>query len=166
MAERETFYLVCDTSGSMAEGGKRMLMRGIARTVEQCIRLGDGAAEIKLVLWNTTAAVADWEPSDELPAQLLECGGSSNASALIKTLGEKPDGNVLFLTDGWWSEDEKKVLKKWRKSLPSETLRIIKIGADANPLLKGDDVFAAEDIITALDGWLKPASTDGADSWD
>ena len=33
-------WLVCDTSGSMIEGGKRLIMRGLVRQVEQFHRLG------------------------------------------------------------------------------------------------------------------------------
>lgn len=38
-----TVWLVCDTSGSMVEGGKRLIMRGLVRQVEQFLRLGYGA---------------------------------------------------------------------------------------------------------------------------
>ena len=43
----QTFYMVCDTSGSMAENGKRMQVRSIARIIEQYIRLGYGNGILK-----------------------------------------------------------------------------------------------------------------------
>lgn len=164
-----TLYLVCDTSGSMVEGGKCMLTRGIARAVEQYVRLGYGTVDIKLVLWNTDATIVEWNPDDEFPDQLLKCGGSANATVLCELLGTKPNGKILLLTDGWWSRDDVASLKKWKRTLLSDTLRILKIGSDANPLLKGHDVFSADDFFDALDGWLPLVSTTAgnveADEW-
>ena len=165
----KTLYLVCDVSGSMGEGGKNMLMRGIARAVEQYVRLDYGAVDIKLVLWNTDATVVQWNPDDEFPDQLLRCEGSANAAALCEVLGSQLGGNILILTDGWWSIDDASCLKKWKRTLQSNTLRIIKIGADANPLLTKNDVFSGDDLLAALDGWLPQAdavtSNEDADEW-
>ena len=38
--------LVCDGSGSMSENGKPMLLRGVVRLVEQCLRFGYAAADL------------------------------------------------------------------------------------------------------------------------
>lgn len=155
-----TLYLVCDISGSMGDGGKPFIMRTTVMTVAQWVRLGYGRAEIKLCAWASEARhVQDWSVKDEYPAGMFACGGTSNVSALIKLLGEKPDGKVLLLTDGFWSRDEVKILKRWKECLLPETLRIIKIGTDANPLLKGPDVFAAEDLFAALYCWLQKGSS-------
>jgi hypothetical protein len=40
-----------------------------------------------------------------------------------------------------------------------DTLRIIKIGTDANPQLKGTDVFSSEELFAALDGWQEGSTT-------
>ncbi len=162
-------YLVCDTSGSMAEGGKCMLTRGIVRAIEQYVRLGCGTAEIKLVRWDTVAALVEWNPNDEFPEEFLQCGGSANAAALRELLRTESNGKILLLTDGWWSNDDAFALKKWKRTMPSDTLRILKIGADANPSLKGCDVFSAEEIFAALDGWLPladaPESVGKVNEW-
>ena len=63
--DAQTLYIVCDTSGSMSENGKRMRVRGIARTIEQYIRLGYGNISLKLIVWNTTASLLEWNPDDE-----------------------------------------------------------------------------------------------------
>ena len=153
-------YLICDLSGSMAEGGKRLLVRGIVRAVEQYVRLGYAAADIKLVLWKANAAIADWNQDDEVPAELLQCSGSASVDAITELLDEKPSGRVLLLTDGWWTSENDSALKKWKQALPLDTIHIIKIGGDANPRLEGDDVFSAEDFFSALDGWLTPTNQD------
>ncbi len=156
-------FLVCDTSGSMNENGKCMLMRGIARSVEQFIRLGHGRADLQLVFWNASVIKPDWNPDDDFPEQMLNCSGSAELASLIEALGEEPQGKILVLSDGWWGEDDMTRLKKWKRKLPKETLRIMRIGSDANPLLKGDDVFSPDDFFDALDGWL-PCESAVADS--
>ena len=149
-------HLVCDISGSMSDGGKSFTMRTVTLTVAQWVGIGYARAEIRLCGWaSETRHFLDWSTKDEFPAELLSCRGASNGQALIQWLGETPDGKVLVLTDGFWPQDQARVLKRWKECLPSDTLRFIKIGADAHPRLKGHDVFAAEDLFTALDGWLE-----------
>lgn len=154
--------LVCDISGSMAEGGKCMLMRGIVRAVEQYVRFGYAVARIKLVAWNDTAIVVDWDPDTEFPEFLLQCHGSAAAVPLCELIDSQPADKVLLLTDGFWPIEDARSLKRWKRSLPPDTLRIVKIGGDANPLLKGDDVFASDEVFLALDGWLP--SMQGSDA--
>ena len=152
--------LVCDISGSMSEGGKLFTQRTVVMSVAQWVRLGYAHSEIRLGGWaSETINFPDWSTKDEFPAELLSCGGTSNGQALVQWLGETPDGRVLILTDGFWKRDDARVLKRWRERLPSDTVRFITIGTDAHPLLKGHEVFAAEDLFAALDGWLEGGST-------
>ena len=140
----------------MGDGGKPFTMRTAVLAIAQWVRLGYAHAEIRLCGWASEARhFLDWSPKDEFPAELLSCGGPSNWKALIQGLGEKPEGKVLLLTDGMWTKGEARVLKHWKECLPPDTFRIIKIGADANPKLKGPDVFAAEELFVALDEWLE-----------
>jgi hypothetical protein len=148
-------YLVWDTSGSMAEWGKHLIARGVARAMEQYLRLGYGCADLKLVAWGDEARVFDWCPDQEFPTEMLVSEGAANAKDLITLFGKQPDGKVLLLTDGFWSHADAKELKRWRKGLQPDTIRVIMVGADANPQLKGADVFAAEDLFAALDRWLE-----------
>lgn len=167
----KTLFLVCDTSGSMSENGKDTLMRGVARTVEQFIRLGYGTSDIRLVIWNNDAEIVEWNTDEELPDRLLNCKGSANAEALCKVLDSAsvPDKAVLLLTDGWWAQDDALAIKRWKRNQQPDMLRVIKIGSDSNPLLKGDDVFLPDDIFSALDGWLPPsagtAENEEEDEW-
>lgn len=61
----------------------------------------------------------------------------------------------MLLTDGFWSLADARELKRWKQGLQPDTLRVIKIGADANPQLKENDVLPVEDFFAALDGWLE-----------
>lgn len=151
--------LVCDVSGSMSDDGKPFSMRTAVMSVAQWVQLGYGCAEISLCSWASEAReFLDWSAKEEFPAELLHCVGTSNSEALLQLLGEKPEGKVLLFTDGFWPQESAKILKRWKECLPPDTFRIIKIGADANPQLKGTEVFAAEDFFVALDGWLKGSS--------
>ena len=149
-------HLVCDISGSMSEGGKPFIMRTLVTTVAQCELYGYWRAEITLWAWDSEARrIPDWGARSEFPEQLLLCAGTANCSSLIQSFGDKPDGKILLFTDGFWSRDDARALKRWKDSLPSNTLRIIKIGPDANPQLKGLDLFSSEELFSALDGWLQ-----------
>ena len=148
-----TLYLACDTSGSMTEAGKLLIIRGVARAVEQYYRLGYRSGEIKLIAWGEGARIVNWIPDNEYPPEMLDCKGGLNAEPLIELLGEQIDGKVLLITDGLWTPDAAAALKRWKKRLLPDTLRVIKVGADANTQLKGSDVFSAEDLFAALDGW-------------
>ena len=146
--------VIIDTSGSMSEGGKHLIARGVARALGQYFHLGYGCAELKLVAWSKEVRLIEWTPNKEFPPEILVCEKAANAEALITLLSEHPDGKVLLITDGFWSRDDAKALKRWKERLQQNTLRVIKIGADANPQLKGAHVFAAEDLFVALDGWM------------
>ena len=149
-----TIHIVWDTSGSMGELGKVWIARGVARTLEQYRRLGYCCADLCLVAWNGEARVLDWTSDQEFPPGLLLPAGSTNAKALVSLLQADPGDKILLLTDGFWNQADAKEMKLWRENIESDSLRVIKIGADANPQLKGKDVFTAEDLFAALDGWL------------
>lgn len=155
-----TLNLVCDISGGMSDGGKPFIMRTLVMTVAQWAWFGYGRTEVSLWAWASEARlISDWGKRNEFPEELLSCSGTANGAALIQLIGDKPDGKVLLLTDGFWSRDDAKTLKRWKDCLPFDTLRIIKIGADANPQLKGTDVFSSEELFAALDGWLEGCTT-------
>jgi len=148
-------HLVWDTSGSMAEWGKNLIARGVARAIEQYLRLGYGRADLRLVAWGSEARILDWSSDQEFLPELLLSEGSANAKALVSFCGTEPSGKVLILSDGFWSPVDAKELKRWKECLQPDTLRVIKIGVDANPQLKGKGVFTADDLFAALDGWLE-----------
>ena len=66
-------HLTCDTSGSMSEGGKHLIVRSVARAVEQYFRFGYGHANLNLVAWGNEARVAEWNLDEEFPPEMLIC---------------------------------------------------------------------------------------------
>lgn len=148
-------HLVWDTSGSMGELGKLWIARGVARTIEQYSRFGYSRADLRLIAWGSEARALEWNSDNEFPQELLVPTGSTNAKALISLCPTEYDSKIVLLTDGFWTPADTRQIRLWREKLPPDTLRVIKIGADANPQLKGSDVFSAENIFAALDGWLE-----------
>lgn len=148
-------YVIVDVSGSMLEGGKNLIAFGTVRAIEQYVRLEYGRADLKLVMWSTDAKIVEWMPDVEFPLEMLNSKGAADAEALIALIGEQPNGKILLTTDGFWSLKSAKAFKRWKNNFQQNTLRIIKVGADANPQLKGSDVFAAEDLFAVLNDWLE-----------
>lgn len=147
-------HVICDVSGSMAENAKLFIMRTIVMSIAQWIRLDYMSAQVMLYGWvSGIQYFPDWNINKEFPQELLTCNRAINDKSLEQWLDEGIDGKVLFLTDGFLSKDEMKALKHLRSVLSDDSLRIIKIGADANPYFKEDYVFLAEDLFAALDGW-------------
>lgn len=150
-----SLHLVCDISGSMAEGGKPYAMRTAVLTAAQLARFCCMSAEASLWGWaSDISQFTDWTTGDEFPTDLLSCSGASNGDALIQWLEDDPDRKVVLFTDGFFLSAGKGLLIQMRKLLPSNCIRIIKVGADHNPQLKGEDVFGQEDVIGAFDAWL------------
>lgn len=148
-----TVYLVCDLSGSMLESGKRFIVRNLVRTVDQYYRLQKNHPEIKLVAWSNDAVIAKWEPAQEVPDAIITCSGTTSGENLVKKLEPFADGFFMFFTDGYWQSATTKAIGGWSRSLPQGHLRIVKVGEDADPRLKGPSVFEAEDLLAALRNW-------------
>jgi hypothetical protein len=148
-------WLVCDVSGSMLEAGKRLVVRSLVREVEQYIRLGYGTKlDIRLVAWRDDAKCLAWSTGDEVPADLFDCKNPADGEVLVHLLGDQADDRFIVLTDGFWSDESRAAIKRWKAGLGRDALRVIKVGADANPKLNGPDVFEAEDFFAAMDSWL------------
>ena len=149
-------YLICDISGSMSENSKYLIVRNLVRSVEQYYRLGYGTCELKLISWNNEARIIEWNQNDEFPPEMLESKDTINTESLIKFLDGQPDGKILLISDGFLTD----AFKKWKNKLPVDTMRIIKVGADTDIMLKGKDIFLAEDLFAALDSWGASPSGD------
>ena len=151
-----SLHLICDTSGSLSDAGKPFIIRTVVTAIAQWGRFEAPAIELNLCVWaSKIRQISDWTAQKEYPSELLDCKGATNGNALVQFFSEKPDTKILMLTDGFWSQEDEKVIKLWKKQLPLDTLRIIKIGVDANPSLKGEGIFTVEDFFSALDNWLK-----------
>ena len=147
-----TLHLVCDSSGSMVENGKPYITRTAVMTIAQLVRLGYMSTDIRLYRWgDQVKQEAAWTAKDEFPIAPDSYRGRANTDA-VKSMAI-PDGDqLLIFTDGSWPLRDLKALEAWRSVQPGGSVRIIKVGADANPRLAGAHVFDAVEILLAVDG--------------
>ena len=145
--------IVIDCSGSMVEGGKRLIARGVCRQIEQYSRLGYAAFQIQLIAANSKVVEVEWEPDQEYPEKLFECCESIAAAPLLEALSQK-QGKFLFLTDCAWNKKLKLAIGDWCKQIAPDFCRIIKIGNEPAPRIANIEIFTAEDVFAALDKWV------------
>lgn len=146
----EEAVIVCDISGSMMECGKRFIMRTVLRTIDQYYQMLNPAAELKIMGLRSSLEKTEWSSGDALPDLLMDCSGQSSVAALIDEFGDYLDSPIIFLTDGYWDGEEEK-FSSWIESVDEDCVRVILIGADANPKFKGPCVFNADDLLLALE---------------
>ena len=142
--------IVCDLSGSMTECGKRYAMNTTLRTISQYFQMLSPSAEIKLLGWSDGIEDLQWSLGEEFPERLFDCRGSSCVGDLMQELGDCFDPPALILTDGYWDGPDSE-FKGWAESLDDGCIRVILLGADANRKLDGQYVYAAENILAALE---------------
>ena len=148
-------WVVCDVSGSMLEGGKRFIVRGLLNQIGQFVRLGYlSDVNVRIATWSNELKILKWSLTDEVPEEILNCRGSACGDALTHVKSESDSDRFLILSDGFWSDKTRKDVRAWRSELSETAVRAIRVGADANPKFIGPNVFEAEDFFLALDGWF------------
>jgi hypothetical protein len=148
-------YLICDMSGSMVEDGRRFIVRNIVRTVDQYYRLRNEVLGLFLAHWSSSVAIERWTPGQDFPEHMLACEGVASGDSLVEALSGAKEGYFMLLTDGYWTRETRRRIQSWYRSLPDGHFRIIKVGVDADPRLKGESVFSSEDLLSALEGWVR-----------
>jgi len=152
-----SLWLACDTSGSMVEGGKRLITRGLVRQIEQYFRFEyEEDVELRLAAWSDDIRPCAWNRDEEFPEELLECRGAASGDALVAFVDAHSGESFVLITDGFWSSSSLSTIRSLREKVGPEVLRILKTGLDANMSLRGADVFTSEEVLSLLSGW--PAS--------
>lgn len=147
--------IICDRSGSMSDNGLPFIMRNAVRTIDQYIRLYHKDVAIKLVLWNDSINTFEWHLGQDVPDEVLVCEGKSSSGALTDAFNGADDNPLfLLLTDGYWGANSRKTLSTIMKQLPPESLRIVKLGSDAETRLGGPSVYSGEELVPLMDSWL------------
>ena len=139
----------------MLESGKRFIVRNMIRATDQYFRLQDRTPTLKLLTWSNDTTLVAWEPGQDVPDTAIGSSGSLSGTSLINALSSLSDSYYLMFTDGYWDSETQKQIKAWSQSVPPGRLRIVKIGEDANPRLKGPNVFSCEDFLCAVEGWVE-----------
>lgn len=148
-------YVICDMSGSMVEDGRRFVVRNLVRTVDQYFRLQNSTPEMFIVHWSSDVDVVKWDPGQDFPDNMLACCGEASGEVLVDKLSGIADGYFMLITDGYWTHETWKKIAAWNRSLPDGHFRMLMVGVDANPKLRGPSVFFGEDVLAALDNWVR-----------
>jgi uncharacterized protein YegL len=166
MTDKPPLFVVCDTSGSMSEGGKRMLVRNLLTYLHQFARMCPAVAptwSLRVIAWGEATEVVEVE-GEILP---FRCVGKTSADSLAILLTTHLENvsqpRLLLISDGQWHRDELTRLVQWRRSMSNVSVRVIATGYDANvqhlrQLAGASAVFNPEEIVAALHSW------DGEDS--
>jgi hypothetical protein len=154
-------WVICDTSGSMNEGGKKLLVRTLLTYLSQlplAAPRGAFPGSLRVVAWGDGARLVELE-ADISP---LRCEGRVSANALTafltQALEEASRPRLLLVSDGQWPPEELQHLRRWLRTRPDVAVQAIAVGADANRRDLGavagpSRVFAPEDIWAVLEAW-------------
>lgn len=154
MAEnKKILNIIVDTSGSMVESGKRLIARGVVRQVEQYIRLGYSTINMQLFYVGNKITPIEWNTNDEYPEVLLSCSGSFDLDLLTDFI-KSDEALYLIVSDCSWPGRAVKKFLRGVDELPTDTVRVIKVGAEQSPTIKNIRVFESEDTLLALEGWI------------
>jgi hypothetical protein len=154
--------IVADSSGSMRELGKAMLVRNVINHIRGVARLGRGPDWLMgpvVLRWAETVERINLADDSDLPD--WEVGGRLRMAPLLEVLdalvGGSPHSRLLLLSDGHWALSDVQDFKKWKRSQPGVSVRSLSIGPDAvrSVLAKVSDggSFPAEDVVPAIASW-------------
>ncbi len=154
--------IVADSSGSMRELGKAMLVRNVINHIRGVARLGKGPDWLMgpvVLRWAETVERITLADDSDMPE--WEVGGRLRMAPLLEALdgfvGGSPPSRILLLSDGHWALSDVQDFKKWKRSQPVVSVRSLSIGPDAvrSVLAKVSDggSFPAEDVVPAIASW-------------
>jgi hypothetical protein len=154
--------VIADSSGSMRELGKAMLVRNLINHIRRVGRLRnrpDWLEELVVLRWSGDVEIIQQSNDDELPNWDVE--GRLKIAPLIEALNGLTEGSnwsrILLLSDGHWATSDVQAFRKWKRTQSRVSIRALSIGPDSvrSVLAKVSDggSFQAEDIVGALASW-------------
>ena len=146
-------WILVDASGSMTEGGKRYMVRNVARTVEQFVRLGHLNGAVRLAAFrNGEVWSVDWTPDDEFPLDSVFADFPSLTSDLRSFL-EGLTGRFLLVSDGFIDRKSASAITIWKAGLSENELFFVPVGGDAITGKHRDVAVKPEDLWRVVDAW-------------
>ena len=146
-------WILIDASGSMTEGGKRYMVRNVARTVEQFVRLRYLDGPVRLAAFkNGEAWTVDWNVDEEFPLDLVFNEHPSSLLELQQFL-KGTTGRFLLVSDGFIDRKSASAITNWRAGLSGNELFFIPVGGDAVTRKLRDVVVKPEELWTVVDAW-------------
>jgi len=146
-------WQIIDTSGSITESGKLMIVRETLRTISQYTRYNRLDIEHKYLLAGETVDEIDVSIKESYPDVFFKLGQKINVPKLIEKLTPL-EGYFLFFTDGSWGHTIVSSLKKWQEQLPAGSFKVIQLVPGTIRIRRDFETFLAEDVFAALDPWI------------
>jgi len=163
MKNESNLLVVLDTSGSMKEFGKNMLIRNLLAYIRESFRFNSPNLknnELKVISFADKAQFIIINNFEDTPQINFE--GKTNVEKIIELLQHEikndETNRILFLTDGNFTNNEIKKIEEWRVAHPDLLMRSVAIGPDSSikklKKITGEGtVYKAEEITTALKHW-------------
>ena len=146
-------WILIDASGSMTEGGKCYMVRNVARTVEQFIRLGYLAGSVHLAAFrNCEGWLVDWNVDDEFPLDSVFVEQPSSPTDLQPFL-ESATGRFILVSDGFFDRRSAQAINIWKANLPKNKLFFVPVGGDAVSGKLRDVIVKPEELWAVADAW-------------
>jgi hypothetical protein len=139
----------------MLESGKRFVLSNLLYQFEHFLQLGyTNTTEIEVFILNDELKKLSLNAESGYKIEQDEFHHSLNISPL-QDLNLNVNDKIALLSDCSWNRTAKDALLNWSTELPSDSLRIIKIGDEpANLKVFDSTVYPVEDFFCAIDGWL------------
>lgn len=152
MKSTEDLTIIIDTSGSMSEGGKLFIARGLVIKIGQHISLGYSSMRPVLYSWSNELKGVSWCPEEDYPEALMVAEGSTNAPALVSHFQNSSE-NILVITDGHLANHDLSAFKEWETTKEENSIKIIQLSGDSEQKKYQSSTHHADDLIAILNSW-------------
>ena len=142
--------ILCDTSGSLREGGKRFALLTTLRTIEQCFWVRDASPEVSLFAVNDEPLSADWPDFRYLVDEPKGSFALKKALSLPAVLSAD---KLLILSDCCWNNDQRRAFRSLKLKRGSDFARAVVIGAEADKQCCAPDFATVENTLALLEEW-------------
>lgn len=137
--------IIVDASGSMAEEGKKSVVRYILYTIENLLKDEWSETACPIFLWNND--VSEYEGK-------VDFQGQSSSKSFEKFLKQHPNSELLLISDGSYPEDVKSVLKK-----SDNKMKVLMVGCDCNKarlqkMVGSENLYDTTDVATCLEDFM------------
>lgn len=147
----KTNFLI-DTSGSMGEQAKLVIVRDVAKTLNLYHLIGDISISLDIYKWNEFIESCSLEDVER-----LVCKGRPNFKQVIEFLSNLDSEIVFLVTDGGFSKSELDFFNKIKDKL--QHVYLVIIGNEEISMLKNNELFKGKifssgniyDLISVLD---------------
>ena len=143
--------ILCDTSGSMSEGGKQFALLTALKTLEQYIWLKDLDIEIIILTLGAVEHKLDWK---DYRSVCNTVGGSFELRQRLGQPAVKEADKLLILSDCCWKVQDKRAFINLTLSKGQDFAKALIIGNEADSQSRSANFIPADNLLALLERWL------------